>query len=61
LLPPLAELRTVSLHVAVAVAKQAVSEGLAQSIPDGDYEAIVRARMWQPLYATYRRKTASHA
>jgi malate dehydrogenase (oxaloacetate-decarboxylating) len=61
LLPPLAELRTVSLHVAIAVAKQAVSEGLAEAIPDGDYETVVRAKMWEPIYATYRRKVAPHA
>ncbi len=54
LLPPLAELRKISFHVAVAVAKQADSEGLA-AVPDRDIAAAVRSKMWEPVYATYRR------
>jgi len=55
LLPPLAELRKISLQVAIAVAKQAESEGLAHPVPDQDLPAAVRSMMWEPLYATYRR------
>jgi malate dehydrogenase (oxaloacetate-decarboxylating) len=55
LLPPLAELRRISLAVAIAVARQAETEGLARPTPDHDLAAAVRSMMWEPLYATYRR------
>jgi malate dehydrogenase (oxaloacetate-decarboxylating) len=55
LLPPLAEIRKVSFAVAIAVAKQAVKEGLAHLRPDQDLTDAVTALMWEPVYATYRR------
>ncbi len=55
LLPPLVALRKISFHVAVAVAAQAVAEGLADPLSDDEVAAAVRAKMWQPVYATYRR------
>jgi len=55
LLPPLAEIRKVSLAVAIAVAKQAEREALAQSVPDQELGAAVTSMMWEPVYATYRR------
>jgi malate dehydrogenase (oxaloacetate-decarboxylating) len=56
LLPPLAEIRRVSLAVALAVARQAEAEGLARPVADEDRAAAVRAKMWEPAYATYRRR-----
>jgi malate dehydrogenase (oxaloacetate-decarboxylating) len=55
LLPPLAELRHVSQQVAIAVAKQAVSEGLADLGGEEDVAAPIRAKTWEPAYAPYRR------
>jgi malate dehydrogenase (oxaloacetate-decarboxylating) len=55
LLPPLIELRKISFHVALAVAKQAQAEGLADPMSDDAIAAAVRAKMWEPLYASYRR------
>lgn len=55
LLPPLVRLRRISFHVAVAVAEQALAEGLAAPPPHDDIAAAVRLKMWDPLYATYRR------
>ncbi len=55
LLPPLGELRKLSFQVAIAVAKQAATEGLATSIPDQNLTAAVNAKMWEPAYAPYRR------
>jgi malate dehydrogenase (oxaloacetate-decarboxylating) len=57
LLPPLAELRQVSLQVAVAVAKQAATEGLAPPRADQELTAAIASNMWEPRYATYRRRT----
>jgi malate dehydrogenase (oxaloacetate-decarboxylating) len=55
LLPPLVKLRELSLQVALAVAKQAQTEGLADPMPDEALATAVHAKMWQPLYARYRR------
>ncbi len=58
LLAPLVEIRKLSFHVALAVAKEAQTEGLADSMSDEDLAAAVRAKMWEPLYARYRRLPA---
>jgi malate dehydrogenase (oxaloacetate-decarboxylating) len=55
LLPPLAELRHVSQRVAIAVAKQAVSEGLADLSGEQDVAALIRAKTWEPAYSPYDR------
>ena len=55
LLPPVTQLREVSYEVALAVAQHAQAEGLAE--PTGDELAsLVRARMWTPVYRSYRRR-----
>ena len=59
LLPPLAATRKLSFRVAIAVAEQAIAEGLALPPPDGDLAAAVQAKMWEPAYATYRRLPAA--
>jgi malate dehydrogenase (oxaloacetate-decarboxylating) len=56
LLAPLVEIRKLSFHVALAVAKQAQADGLAAPMSDEAVAAAVRAKMWNPLYATYRRR-----
>ena len=56
LLPPLVEIRDVTFHVAQRVAKQALAEGLAEAIPDGAVAAAIKGIMWEPVYATYRRR-----
>jgi malate dehydrogenase (oxaloacetate-decarboxylating) len=58
LLPPLVELRRISFQVASAVAKQAVAEGLAAPMTPEEIATAVRAKMWEPVYAPYRRLTA---
>ena len=49
LLPPVSDLRRVSAAVAVAVAKAADAEGLAQ-VDVSDPIGQVHAAMWQPDY-----------
>jgi malate dehydrogenase (oxaloacetate-decarboxylating) len=59
-LPPLGELRKLSFQVAIAVAKQAETEGLARPIPDQDLIAAVNSKMWEPAYAPYQRLPPVH-
>ena len=56
LLPPLVESRTLSFHVAMAAAKQAQAEGLAPAVSDDALAAAITAKMWEPVYANFRRK-----
>lgn len=51
LLPPVANLRASSATVAVAVARQAVVDGVATVRPDDLVQAVQDA-MWQPVYPT---------
>jgi malate dehydrogenase (oxaloacetate-decarboxylating) len=55
LLPPLVEIRKLSFDVALAVAKQAQTEGLADLSSDEALAEAVRDKMWEPRYARYRR------
>ncbi|MGH6673090.1 MAG: NAD-dependent malic enzyme [Xanthobacteraceae bacterium] len=56
LLPSLVQLRKISFHVAVAVGAQAIAEGLAAPLTQQELEARIRAKMWGPVYASYRRR-----
>ncbi|HET7338841.1 MAG TPA: NAD-dependent malic enzyme [Candidatus Dormibacteraeota bacterium] len=49
LLPEVRQMREVSAAVAIAVARQAMSEGIARR-PVDNLERAVRTAMWQPLY-----------
>jgi malate dehydrogenase (oxaloacetate-decarboxylating) len=55
LLPPVTDLRDVSYRVALAVALQAQSEGLAEQTSREELEACIRLKMWTPVYRPYRR------
>ena len=55
LLPPVTELRDVSLQVAQAVALQARGEGLTQPLDGGEINRVIRAKMWLPVYRPYRK------
>jgi malate dehydrogenase (oxaloacetate-decarboxylating) len=55
LLPPLGSLRSVSMSVAVAVGRQAQTEGLAEIRGEAFNEAL-RANVWEPEYLPYRRR-----
>jgi malate dehydrogenase (oxaloacetate-decarboxylating) len=58
LLPPLTDIRELSFHVAVAVAKRAQADGLAEQTSDEELTSAVREKMWEPVYAKYRRMRA---
>jgi malate dehydrogenase (oxaloacetate-decarboxylating) len=51
LLPPVEDLRASSALVAIAVAKAAVSDGVA-TVEHTDLVQAVQDAMWQPVYAT---------
>jgi malate dehydrogenase (oxaloacetate-decarboxylating) len=53
--PRVDSLRRASRHVAVAVAKQAVSDGVARRELQGDPAEAVQAAMWEPRYLPIRR------
>ena len=55
LLPPLTDIRAVSLQVALAVAKEAVSSGLAPHYTDEQIEKLVRDKVWTPKYLPYKK------
>lgn len=54
LVPDVVNVREISVHIAKAVIKQAIEEGLAteKDIPndDADLEEWVREQMWEPKY-----------
>ena len=52
--PPLKNIRTVSAHIAAAVADVAYREGLTQLPRPADLLAFVKARMYEPRYVTPR-------
>jgi malate dehydrogenase (oxaloacetate-decarboxylating) len=55
LLPPVSALRETAVTVALAVALQAHKEGLAGDVPIDQIEQRIRAKVWIPRYASYRR------
>ncbi|MDE1163433.1 MAG: NAD-dependent malic enzyme [Acidobacteriaceae bacterium] len=55
LLPPLDTLREVSQAVALAVGRQAATEGLA-AVRGEDFEIALRASVWNPVYRPYKRR-----
>jgi malate dehydrogenase (oxaloacetate-decarboxylating) len=55
LLPPLTQIREVSLQVALAVAKEAIKAGIATYDIEEDMEQHIRRMMWETEYFTYEK------
>jgi len=55
LLPPLTDIREVSVKIAVAVFRQAIADGVAIEIPEELIEQRVKKNFWYPVYRHYRR------
>jgi malate dehydrogenase (oxaloacetate-decarboxylating) len=53
LLPPVDQLREVAMSVALAVAKQAQADGVAEPCDDAVMAERIRARVWEPTYRPY--------
>jgi malate dehydrogenase (oxaloacetate-decarboxylating) len=58
LLPPLDQIRAVSVAVAAAVARQAQAEGLAEKTAPEALQQTILGHVWEPAYRAYVRKTA---
>ncbi len=58
--PPLTEIRTVSRHVAIAVATELVRVGAAPPHSPEEIERLVDAGMWKPDYLPYRQLTTDN-
>ncbi len=61
--PHIQDLREVSIQIAVRVARQAITEGVAAErrvrvMTDEQLMAFVRRRYWVPKYLPYRRAAA---
>lgn len=52
LYPPLADMRKITRSIALAVARQAFEEGLAQADPGTPVEDLVGELIWEPVYPT---------
>ena len=57
LLAPLVDIRKLSFHVALAIARQAQTEEFANALSEEETAAAIRTKMWEPVYASYRRIT----
>jgi malate dehydrogenase (oxaloacetate-decarboxylating) len=55
LYPALEDVRSVSRAVAIAVARTAMDEDVAPTLPDEELQRQIDAAMWQPVYRRYRR------
>jgi malate dehydrogenase (oxaloacetate-decarboxylating) len=55
LLAPLVDIRKLSFHVARAIALQAQTEGFADACSEEGTSVAIRDKMWEPVYASYRR------
>ncbi|NOQ63410.1 MAG: oxaloacetate-decarboxylating malate dehydrogenase [Methyloprofundus sp.] len=55
LLPPLSELRAVSLQIARAVGMQAIKEEVAPVVTEEQLEENIQKNFWEPKYREYRR------
>ena len=55
LFPAMKDVRAASRRVALAVASQALSEGVTSTLMVDELERLIDAKMWKPGYARYRR------
>ena len=55
LLPRVEDLRAVSVHVAKAVARQAIVDGVAETCLEDDLMRSIANLVWDPVYKPYRR------
>ncbi|MBA3535882.1 MAG: oxaloacetate-decarboxylating malate dehydrogenase, partial [Tatlockia sp.] len=55
LLPSLDDAQAVAKHIAVAVAKTAIQEKLAQQNQDADLEKLIHNKFWEPRYLEFKK------
>ncbi|MDO8954631.1 MAG: NAD-dependent malic enzyme [Gammaproteobacteria bacterium] len=57
LLPPLTDIREISMKIAIAVIKQAIKEGHLSVMSDEEIIHLILAAMWTPQYVPYKKAT----
>jgi malate dehydrogenase (oxaloacetate-decarboxylating) len=55
LLPPVTELRAVAVTVALATARQAQADGVAEMCDEATLLSRIASEIWEPVYRPYRR------
>ncbi|MDF2940203.1 MAG: sfcA [Gammaproteobacteria bacterium] len=58
LLPPLTDIREISMRIALAVLKQAIKEGHLAEVSDEAMLHMLLEKMWRPEYISYKRVKA---
>ncbi|EKQ54255.1 MAG: malic enzyme [Methanobacterium sp. Maddingley MBC34] len=61
LLPEISQLQEVSKNIGVAVARQAILEGVARIRKDGDVTNLVKSNIWEPAYVPYKPLTMENS
>ncbi len=61
LLPEISHLQEVSKNIGVAVARQAILEGVTRNRPDGNVENLVESNIWEPVYMQYKPLTMENS
>ena len=61
LLPEISQLQEVSKNIGVAVARQAILEGVARIREDGDVMNLVKSNIWEPAYVPYKPLTIENS
>ena len=61
LLPEISQLQEVSKNIGVAVARQAILEGVARIREDGDVMNLVKSNIWEPAYVPYQPLTMKNS
>jgi malate dehydrogenase (oxaloacetate-decarboxylating) len=61
LLPEISQLQEVSKNIGVAVARQAILEGVARIREDMDVTNLVKSNIWEPTYVPYKPLTMENS
>jgi len=56
LLPPVSQLRAVSVAVAKAIARQAQTDGVGETCDAATLDERIAAYVWEPRYRPYRKR-----
>ena len=55
LLPDVVNIPDLAVHVALAVAKQAIADNIARHTPKMDLQAFIKQNVWKPYYRPFKK------